>query len=89
MAGLDLESDGVAARLYGVPSAQCKGQVLLDDDIPFAGYFFDKVEFDSPPCGSRMPYDEAKLTDAQMQCLHLWLADQKAEREHRAVKFRR
>src|ERR1035441_2436786 len=43
IANLDLESPGVAMRMYGVEASQCRGQLLLDDKIPFAGYVFDKV----------------------------------------------
>jgi hypothetical protein len=71
---LDLLSPGVEHRLYGVESSRCKGEVLIDLDNIFWGVLYDKVSNDEPRCGKAMPYDEEPLTDAELQCLHLWLA---------------
>lgn len=72
-AGLDVETDGLFDRMLGAPSTLCDGELLLDPEIPFAGYFFDKITSDSPRCGVRMPLRATPLTDAEVQCLHLWL----------------
>ncbi|MCC6807191.1 MAG: hypothetical protein IT381_07190 [Deltaproteobacteria bacterium] len=75
-AGLDLETPGVALRLFGERSSFCPKELLLDPQNPFGGYFFDKMSQDKPSCGSRMPLTGAKITDAEAACLHLWLAEQ-------------
>ena len=75
-AGLDLESEGVAVRLYGALSTSCDHQLLLDPQNPFSGYFFDKIERHQPACGQPMPLRGKPLQRAQIECLHLWLGQQ-------------
>lgn len=53
MAGLDLVSGDVAARLRSA-RASC-GEALLDPAAPERSLFLDKVEAASPRCGARMP----------------------------------
>ncbi len=80
-AGLDLISPGVGERLYGVASRTCEGEVLLDYDNILSGFLYDKVSGGEPRCGERMPYGEEALTDAEIECLRLWLAGQHPEAE--------
>ncbi len=78
-AGLDLISPGVGERLYGVASTTCEGEVLIDYDNVFSGFFYDKLSSQTPRCGVAMPFGEDLLTEAELDCLHLWLASQHPE----------
>lgn len=72
-AGLDLVTPGVATRMLGVASVQetCDGAPLVD---PAGGehLLLQKLE-DAPPCGARMPFGEAKLSGADLECVRRWI----------------
>lgn len=70
VAGLDLSSPGVAARLVNKPST-CSGRVFLSG--PDQGYFLEKMTLAQPACGSRMPVS-GTLTDEELRCVRLWAA---------------
>jgi hypothetical protein len=71
---LDLQTPGVALRIYGKHAFGCAKELLLDPDNPFGGYFFDKLTLQKPACGVPMPETGARLTPAELACVHLWLA---------------
>jgi hypothetical protein len=77
--GVDLETPGAALRMSGVRSSFCPQELLLDPQNPFGGYFFDKITLAKPECGSQMPLSGTKLSEAEVNCLHLWLALQLEE----------
>jgi hypothetical protein len=76
---LDLVSPEVGDRLYGVASATCRDQVLIETGNLFWGFFYDKVTSELPMCGARMPLDADPLTPEELDCLHLWLSTQVPE----------
>lgn len=73
---LDLETPGVALRMYGQHALGCPTELLLDPQNPFGGYFFDKVSQTKPKCGAKMPQVGDPLTESEISCLHLWLAQE-------------
>jgi hypothetical protein len=73
-ADLDLDTPGVALRIYGQHASGCPKQLLLDPQNPFGGFFFDKLTETKPACGVQMPQVGDKLTKEEVACMHLWLA---------------
>jgi hypothetical protein len=76
--GLDLASDGVAARVVNVmasASGSCAGHVLADPGNPDESLLVTKLG-DSPPCGSHMPLTGTSFTDAQIECVRSWIEQQ-------------
>jgi hypothetical protein len=76
---LDMVSPEIGERLYGVAASTCKDQVLVDVQNVFWGFLFEKVASDDPTCGTQMPMGEPALTQAELDCLHLWLASEYPE----------
>jgi hypothetical protein len=76
-AGLDLASSGLGARLVGVasPSDECGGRLYISttDDRHL---FLDKLG--KPPCGARMPFAQAALSGADIECIRRWVDDTRA-----------
>ena len=81
-ANLDLMSDGVAARLVGVPattagtSGKCggKGNLLDKGTLPAVGIFIDKMSkvAAQQPCGDPMPFGNGPLAATDQACLQAW-----------------
>lgn len=71
-AGLDLASPGVEARLLGVPSATCDGQIRVVPGHPEQSFLFDKVSRSSPACGTPMP--PAGMPADEQACIEQWIA---------------
>jgi len=70
--GIDLASDGVAARLKDAPSsAACEGFSQIDSKDPGQSLIYLKVT-DTPPCAPRMPIG-TPLSDTEQACLLEWL----------------
>lgn len=72
-AGLDLVTPGAEARLLGVASMQesCDGAPLID---PAGGdHLLLQKLGDTPPCGARMPFGDAKLSRSQIECVRRWI----------------
>lgn len=72
-ADLDLVSPDSASRMLGVASVQeaCNGAPLID---PAGGdHLLLQKLGDSPPCGARMPFGEAKLTRSEIECVRRWI----------------
>ena len=70
--GLDLLSDGVAARVAGVAaSAECDGEVLAVPGDPDASLLVRKLGA-SPPCGDRMPL-VGDLAPGDAACIAEWI----------------
>lgn len=71
-AGLDLATDGLAARLKDLPSsAACEGYAQIDSKDPGQSLIYLKVT-DTPPCAPRMPIG-TPLSDTEQACLLEWL----------------
>lgn len=75
VAGLDLVSPGVAARVLGQVSASdvCGGAAIVD---PAGGpqMLLGKLG-DAPSCGARMPFGAAPLAAADVECVRRWIDD--------------
>ncbi|KYF79213.1 hypothetical protein BE11_51015 [Sorangium cellulosum] len=69
-AGLSLAS-GWETSIRGQTSA-CGGMVLVPGD-PDASSVYGKVT-PNPPCNNRMPLGAAPLSDAEITCLHDFIA---------------
>ncbi len=70
-AGLDLESDGVGARLKG-KAASSEGFLLLDPAAPEKSAIYTKLS--SPaPFGTRMPLGQAPLRAQASACVLEWV----------------
>jgi hypothetical protein len=70
--GIDLVSDGVAARIIGKMAGECKGP-LADPADPEGSELYVKISGDA--CGSRMPIG-APLSDTEIACVKDWIAAQ-------------
>lgn len=77
-ADLDLVTAGAGTRMLGIMSVQeeCSGLPLID---PAGGdhLLLQKLD-DSPPCGARMPFGEAKLSASEIECVRRWIDEQVA-----------
>jgi hypothetical protein len=71
--GLDLVSDGVAARVVGVKATECMG-TLADPASPATSVLYTKLTA-APPCGGRMPVG-GMLPDDEIACVKEWIAAQ-------------
>ena len=70
--GLDLKSDGVAARVVGVAAMVCKG-TLADPTAPEASVIYTKLT--APSCGDQMP-PGVPLPNSEIACVKNWIAAQ-------------
>lgn len=71
--GLDLESDGIEARLVGVSAVGCPTRVLVDASDPSASFLLEKVTDATPECGGRMPLLRDQLTTEEQDALRAWI----------------
>jgi hypothetical protein len=71
---LDLVSEGVAARVVGVPGIGCNA-TLADPANPEASLIYQKLS-PTPPCGSPMPLARPALSDEDVACVRAWIAAQ-------------
>lgn len=73
---LDLEAEGLEARLIGKPGAgtRCDAQdgLLVDPDAPEESLLITKMQ-PNPPCGDRMPLFDRPGTQADIDCIMEWL----------------
>lgn len=72
IAGLDLASGDLVARLAGARALGCFGDTILRPGDPEGSLLYDKV-LASPECGRRMPFEQA-LPDTDVACLRAWIA---------------
>jgi len=76
--GVDLISDGVAARLVDVPATgkdDCvPSSVLVDSSDLDASYMLEKLTSSRPECGDPMPLLQAQLTAGEVACVREWAA---------------
>ncbi len=72
-AGLDLVTPGAAQRVLAAPSTQetCEGLVLVDPTGENS-LLVEKLGV-APPCGARMPFGEAGLDPAEIECVRRWV----------------
>jgi hypothetical protein len=73
-AGLDLVAPDVAARVVDQKGRDCPG-ILADPIVPEASLIYTKL-LPLPDCGSPMPLGRPLLTDAELQCVRNWIAEQ-------------
>jgi hypothetical protein len=71
---LDLVSEGVAARVVGVPGVGC-ASLLADPANPEASLIYQKLS-PTPACGSPMPLSRPALSDEDVACVLTWIAAQ-------------
>ena len=73
--GLNLNPDGVVARLSGMPATTmaCSGDTLLDPDNPEDSVLYGKL-LDPPSCGIRMPLG-VPLDADEIDCMRRWVAN--------------
>jgi hypothetical protein len=74
---LDLQSPGVVERLIGAPAEgeECGGVVatpLLVPGNPEGSLLYQKLG-DAPPCGAKMPFTGAGLTEVEIACVAQWI----------------
>src|SRR5215213_6675093 len=69
---LDLVSAGLEARLVGVPSRGCRGEILVVAGDPEHSELFRKVAH-TPECGVRMPVGAPAYNDEEVACLAQWI----------------
>lgn len=82
-AGLDLVSDGLAARLAGAPAQTpgCEGRVLIDPVDPERSLLLQSVGGvappggDTDPCQPIMPPGRGTVSEASLACLQAWVHD--------------
>lgn len=72
--GLDLVSDGVAARVVGVSGTTCL-QTLADPADPEGSLLYQKL-LPMPGCGAQMPLARPPLSSADVACVKSWIAAQ-------------
>jgi hypothetical protein len=72
--GLDLQSPDVASRLIGVPATEGTG-LLVDPNAPQTSVIYTKLT-STPPFGVQMPFAEAPLDPATVQCVLDWITSQ-------------
>ena len=70
--GLDLVTEGVAARLVGKEAVECKG-ALADPAAPEDSILYQKIA--GVTCGTRMPLG-SPLADTEIACVKEWIAAQ-------------
>jgi hypothetical protein len=68
---LDLESEGVEARLVGASAATCERTLVIPGD-PGGSFLFEKIASPSPACGLPMPLD-GPLAPELVACVHDWI----------------
>lgn len=76
--GLDLLSDGFAARLVDVASTSdtCAGEVFIDSNDPSQSLLLEIVT-PNPPCSQTMPFGAALgLSPEDTACFEVWILDQ-------------
>jgi hypothetical protein len=71
MQGLDLQSPGVVSRLIGVSATEGTG-LLVDPNAPQTSVLYTKLT-STPPFGVQMPFGEAPLDPATVQCVLDWI----------------
>lgn len=75
---LDLESDGLAARVVDQPAeddpdkGKCAGKILVPRQDPLGSFFVEKVESPTPSCGIAMPQNAPPLGDDEIACVKRW-----------------
>lgn len=69
---LDLASPGVAERLLGQRAGTCGGRILADPNDPDRSVLLLKVR-PAPPCGDRMPLDDAPFSREEIACVRAWI----------------
>ena len=75
---LDLESDGLAARVVDQPAevdpdkGKCAGKILVPRQDPLGGLFVEKVESPTPSCGIAMPQNAPLLGADEIACVKRW-----------------
>lgn len=75
--GIDLESPGMADRLAGqTGSTSCGNAPLLDPDNPTDSVIYDVLLESSCSAFGQMPFGQDPLTQAQIDCVEQWVADQ-------------
>lgn len=72
-ANLDLFNPGAKARMEGIGAKTCVGRTLIIRGRP-EGFFFDKVQGQTPGCGDRMPPIGPGLSAEEIKCLKDWIA---------------
>lgn len=70
--GLDLSSEGVAHRLVGVPSHECRGLLRIDPSDPDQSFFLGKLVGPPAGCGDRMPI-VGFLDQRELGCMRAWV----------------
>ena len=73
--GLDLESPGVASRLLDVPEAEMPslGLLLIDSMDPGSSVILTKLQANTVPYGSQMPFGGTPLSPQQVACVAAWI----------------
>lgn len=75
---LDLESDGLAARVVDQPAednpdkGKCAGKILVPRQDPLGSIFVEKVESLTPSCGIAMPQNAPPLGADEIACVKRW-----------------
>lgn len=70
--GLDLRSPDVADRLIDVASS-CNGRLYVDPNDIDHSFLLEKLQSDTPECGSRMPLVGTTLPAETIQCVRDWI----------------
>ena len=71
-ANLDLESPGLAARVYDIRSVGRADYLLIDPELPDESALIEKLRFPTP-FGSAMPLARAPFTPAELNCVQRWI----------------
>ena len=76
---IDLESEGVSARLLDGPTSAagaCEGRTFVSSSN--AGDLLLQKVSENPPCGVRMPFGKPVLTAEQVKCLSDYVSSLKS-----------
>jgi hypothetical protein len=71
--GLDLGAADLEARLIGVHSSACAGQILVVPGHPEQSYLIDKLTNAMPACGNQMRPLGDLVDPATTECLRQWI----------------
>jgi len=77
-AGLDLVSPGIESRLIGAATEAggvCDGELLIDPGSPDTSLLYRKAVPDLVDCGESMPYGAEDLSEAEQDCLKVWIRE--------------
>ena len=63
----------VEQRLVNVPAVGCRSWTYVVPGSLEKSYLWQKVSFDEPPCGDRIPWRPERLSEDALECISGWI----------------